>query len=249
MAGGRRPSSRGCRRADRLLGADARPRRARRRRPVLRPAILWNDQRTAAECAEIEAARRPRAPDRADREPRAHRLHGAEAPLAAPARARAVRADPARAAAEGLRALPPDRRARDRRRRRLRHPALRRRRPPLVGEVCAALDIPLEWLPPAHESTEIAGAGDQAAAALGVGIVGRGPSRSCSARRASSSRRCRLRSRPAGARARLLPRRPGTWHAMGVMLSAAGSFAWLRASLGAAVRRARRGGRAVGAGR
>ena len=36
-------------------------------------------------------------------------------------------------------------------------------------EVCAALELPLEWLPPAHESTEIAGAGDQAAAALGVG--------------------------------------------------------------------------------
>ena len=30
-------------------------------------------------------------------------------------------------------------------------------------EVCAALEVPLEWLPPAHESTEIAGAGDQAA--------------------------------------------------------------------------------------
>ena len=29
---------------------------------VLRPAILWNDQRTAAECAEIEAAGRARAP-------------------------------------------------------------------------------------------------------------------------------------------------------------------------------------------
>src|SRR2546423_9677245 len=38
-------------------------------------------------------------------------------------------------------------------------------------EVCAALEIPLEWLPPAQESTEIAGAGDQAAAALGVGIA------------------------------------------------------------------------------
>src|SRR4029077_9157616 len=42
-------------------------------------------------------------------------------------------------------------------------------------EVCAALDIPLDWLPPAHESTEIAGAGDQAAGALGVGIVSPGP--------------------------------------------------------------------------
>ena len=42
-------------------------------------------------------------------------------------------------------------------------------------EVFAALDIPLDWLPPSHESTEIAGAGDQAAAALGVGIDEPGP--------------------------------------------------------------------------
>ena len=42
-------------------------------------------------------------------------------------------------------------------------------------EVCAALEIPLEWLPPAHESTEIGGAGDQQAGALGVGVVGPGP--------------------------------------------------------------------------
>src|SRR6266542_5642114 len=38
------------------------------------------------------------------------------------------------------------------------------------AEVCEALGIPLEWLPAAFESTEVAGAGDQAAAALGVGI-------------------------------------------------------------------------------
>ena len=42
-------------------------------------------------------------------------------------------------------------------------------------EVCAALDVPLEWLPPVFESTEVAGAGDQAAGALGVGIVEPGP--------------------------------------------------------------------------
>ena len=38
------------------------------------------------------------------------------------------------------------------------------------AEVLAALELPREWLPPAYESTEIAGAGDQAAGALGVGI-------------------------------------------------------------------------------
>ena len=48
-------------------------------------------------------ARRARPADRADRKPRADRLHRAEAPLAAPARARGVRAHRARDAAEGLR--------------------------------------------------------------------------------------------------------------------------------------------------
>ncbi len=43
------------------------------------------------------------------------------------------------------------------------------------GEVCKALGIPLEWLPPVSESTEIGGAGDQQAGALGVGVVGPGP--------------------------------------------------------------------------
>ena len=38
-------------------------------------------------------------------------------------------------------------------------------------EVLAALEVPHDWLPPVHESTEIAGAGDQQAAALGVGVI------------------------------------------------------------------------------
>src|SRR6266545_6615764 len=42
-------------------------------------------------------------------------------------------------------------------------------------EVCAALEIPPEWLPPVHESTEIGGAGDQQAGALGVGVDRLGP--------------------------------------------------------------------------
>ena len=39
---------------------------------------------------------------------------------------------------------------------------------------------------------------------------------------------------------------PGTWHAMGVMLSAAGSLAWLRHVVGGDLRRARCGGGALG---
>src|SRR4029079_13024045 len=42
-------------------------------------------------------------------------------------------------------------------------------------EVLDALEVPGEWLPRVHESPDIAGAGDQAAAALGVGVTGPGP--------------------------------------------------------------------------
>ena len=38
----------------------------------------------------------------------------------------------------------------------------------------AALEIPGAWLPPVHESTDVAGSGDQQAAALGVGVIGPG---------------------------------------------------------------------------
>ena len=61
---------------------------------VLRPAMLWNDQRTAAECEEIEArlGGRDRLVD-ADRQPRADRVHRAQAAVDGAPRARAVRAD------------------------------------------------------------------------------------------------------------------------------------------------------------
>ena len=77
------------------LDADAR---------VLRPAILWNDQRTGAECREIEERIGVARSDRADGEPCAPGLHGAEAPLAPRARAGDVRADRARPPPEGPRA-------------------------------------------------------------------------------------------------------------------------------------------------
>ena len=129
-AGVPRPPSRG---PDRLLRPDARARRPRRRRPgppagdpLERPAHGRRVRRD-------RAARRARAADRADRQPRADRVHGAEAALATHARARRLRADPPHAAAEGLRPLPADRRACDRRCRRIGHAALRRRAAPLVG--------------------------------------------------------------------------------------------------------------------
>ena len=94
----------------------------------LRPAILWNDGRTQAQCDEIERAHRLRAPRRADRQPRARRLHRAQAAVAGRARARGLRAHRPHPAAQGLRPPQAHRRARHRRRRRLGHAALRRRR-------------------------------------------------------------------------------------------------------------------------
>jgi len=101
-------------------------------------------------------------------------------------------------------------------------------------EVCAALDVPLEWLPQAFESTEVAGAGDQAAAALGLGIARPGPVSVVLG--TSGVVFAVLPEYTVDPLARLhvfchaIPQR---WHAMGVMLSAAGSAAWLHGVLGA----------------
>ena len=101
-------------------------------------------------------------------------------------------------------------------------------------EVCAALEIPLDWLPPAHESTEIAGAGDQAAAALGVGIARPGPvSVVLGTSGVVFSALPAYEHDPAGRLHAFCHAVPDTWHAMGVMLSAAGSAAWLRDVLAA----------------
>jgi xylulokinase len=101
-------------------------------------------------------------------------------------------------------------------------------------EVCDALDIPLEWLPPSHESTEIGGAGDQAAAALGVGIARPGPVSVVLG--TSGVVFAALPGYAHDAQARLhvfCHAVPNMWHAMGVMLNAAGSASWLRGVLGA----------------
>ena len=98
---------------------------------VIRPAILWNDQRTAAECAEIE--------ERIGLE-RLIQLTGNRAltGFTAPKLLWLRRHEPeafARIAhvllPEGLRPLPAHGRACDRRRRRVRHAPLRRRQPAL----------------------------------------------------------------------------------------------------------------------
>ena len=113
-------------------------------------------------------------------------------------------------------------------------------------EVFSALEIDTGWLPRALESPEVsgetsdgipvaAGAGDQAAGALGVAVVEAGAPLSvvlgtCGVVFCALPR---VRRRRGGARPRVLPRRcRDLGMQMGVMLSAAGSLAWLRSAVG-----------------
>jgi xylulokinase len=195
----------------------------------LRPAILWNDQRTGAECAEIEARI---GVERLIELTGNRALTGFTAPKLL-----------------WLRRHEPDVYARIRRillpkdyvRLRLtgEHATdvadasgtllfdVRRRA--WSDDVLELLELPASWLPPVHESTEIAGAGDQAAGALGMGIDRAGPLSVVLG--TSGVVFAALPAYRPDAEARLhvfCHAVPETWHAMGVMLSAAGSLRWLR---------------------
>jgi xylulokinase len=201
---------------------------------VLRPAILWNDQRTGAECAEIEArvglerlieltGNRALTGFTA---PKILWLRTHEPETYAQIRHVLLPKDYVRLRLTGQHAID----AADASGTLLFDVAGRR----WSEEVCAALEIPLEWLPPAHESTEIAGAGDQAAGALGVGIVDPGPVSVVLGTSGVVFSVLPAYAPDAQARVHVFCHAvPGTWHAMGVMLSAAGSFAWLRRAVGA----------------
>ena len=201
---------------------------------VLRPAILWNDQRTAAECEEIEARV---GLDRLIELTGNRALTGFTAPkllwlrrhepdVYAQIRHVLLPKDYVRFRLTGERAID----AADASGTLLFDVAGRR----WSEEVCGALEIPREWLPPAYESTDVAGAGDQAAAALGVGICK--PGLASVVLGTSGVVFAVLPEYAPDPQARVhvfCHAVPGTWHAMGVMLSAAGSFAWLRQVLGA----------------
>ena len=208
-----------------VLGADG---------GVLRPAILWNDQRTAAQCAEIEervgldrliALTGNRALT-GFTAPKLLWLREHEPDLYAQIRHVLLPKDYVRYRLTGERAID----VADASGTLLFDVAGRR----WSAEVCEALEIPLDWLPAVYESTEIAGAGDQAAAALGVGIVS--PGLVSVVLGTSGVVFAVLPAYAPDAQARVhvfCHAAPGSWHAMGVMLSAAGSFAWLRSVLGA----------------
>jgi xylulokinase len=216
-----------------LVALDARD------RPI-RPAILWNDQRTAAETAEIEETVGTA---------RLLEVTGnrAQTGFTAPKLLWLRRHEPDSYARIRSVLLPKD------------YVRLR-----LCGEratdvadasgtllfdvgarrwseaLCSALDIDASWLAPALESpcptgvtpggaVVAAGAGDQAAGALGVGVLdGGGP-----ASVALGSSGVVLRSLDgyapgAGGAHTFCHAAPGRWHAMGVTLSAAASLRWLR---------------------
>jgi xylulokinase len=203
---------------------------------VLRPAILWNDQRTAQECAEIE---RRIGLERLIQLTGNRALTGFTAPKLLWVR----RHEPELYARIEHVLLPKDyvrlrltgERATDAADASgtLLFDVPRRR---WSEEVLEALEIPSAWLPAAYESPDVPtapGAGDQAAAALGVGVDRPGPLSIVLG--TSGVVFAALPGFAADEQARahsFCHAVPGGWHAMGVMLSAAGSLRWLRDVVG-----------------
>jgi len=199
---------------------------------VLRPAILWNDQRTGAECVEIEevlglerlislTGNRALPGFTA---PKLLWLRGHEPDVYLRIRRITLPKDYVRLRLTGEWVLD----AADASGTLLFDVAHRR----WSDDVLSALDVPHAWLPPVGESTELAGAGDQQAAALGVGVI---EADTVSVVLGTSG--VVLASLPAYAHDRearvhaFCHALPDMWEAMGVMLNAAGSLQWLRDAL------------------
>jgi len=199
---------------------------------VLRPAMLWNDQRTGTECAEIE--------ERVGLErlisltgnralpgftaPKLLWLRGHEPDVYAQIRRIVLPKDYVRLRLTGEWTID----AADASGTLLFDVAHRR----WSDDVLAALDIPREWLPPVHESTEIAGAGDQQAAALGVGVIDPGTVSIVLGTSGVVFAALPAYAHDSNARVHAFCHAvPETWEAMGVMLNAAGSLRWLRDAL------------------
>jgi xylulokinase len=210
---------------------------------VLRPAILWNDQRTSDECREIE--------ERVGRE-RLLELTGNPAltGFTAPKLLWLRRHEPETYARIRHVLLPKD------------YVRLR-----LTGEhaidvadasgtllfdvgarrwsetVLDELELPHEWMPRALESPEVsgstakgrpvaAGAGDQAASAVGVGVLDPGTTAvTIGTSGVVFAPLPEFAPEPGGRLHVFCHAVPGRWHAMGVMLSAAGSLRWFRDAL------------------
>jgi xylulokinase len=122
-------------------------------------------------------------------------------------------------------------------------------------EMLRALDIPRAWMPEVTESPVVSakisadaaratgliegtpvvgGGGDQAAGAVGTGIVRPGiVSATLGTSGVVFAQSDEYRIEPQGRLHAFCHAVPGKWHLMGVMLSAAGSFRWYRDALGA----------------
>jgi xylulokinase len=196
---------------------------------VIRPAILWNDQRTGEQCAEIESrlglerlvALTGNRALTGFTAPKLLWLREHEPETYGRIRHVLLPKDYVRYRLEGTLATD----AADASGTLLFDVAKRR----WSEEVCAELEIPLDWLPPVSESTEVGAAGDQAAAAVGLGIVS--PGRVSVVLGTSGVVFAPLAAYRPDPEARVhvfCHAAPGTWHAMGVMLSAAGSLGWLQ---------------------
>jgi len=207
---------------------------------VLRPAILWNDQRTAAECAEIE---RRVGLERLIELTGNRALTGFTAPkllwlrthepeIYARIRHILLPKDYVRLRLCGERAFD----VADASGTLLFDVAERR----FSSAVLDALELPSDWMPRSLESPEIsgrtaagvpvaAGAGDCAAAALGVGVERPGPvSLVLGTSGVVFAALPGYRPEPQARVHVFCHAVPGAWHAMGVMLSAAGSLQWAR---------------------
>jgi xylulokinase len=199
---------------------------------VLRRAILWNDQRTGAECAEIEetvglARLISLTGNRAlpgFTAPKLLWLRRHEPDVYGRIRRITLPKDYVRLRLTGEWVLD----AADASGTLLFDVARRR----WSDEVLSALEVPRDWLPPVYESPEIAGAGDQQAAALGVGVIE--PGLVSVVLGTSGVVLAALPAYAHDAEGRVhafCHALPGTWEAMGVMLNAAGSLRWLRDAL------------------
>jgi xylulokinase len=217
---------------------------------VIRPALLWNDQRTAAECQEITARvgadrliaiagnpaltgfQAPKILWLRNHEP-AHYARVARVLLPKDYIRLQLTGQAATDASDAAGTLLLDLRSRD-----------------WSEEILGALDIPRDWLPAVAEGPAvtgsllpaiaaelglraglpiIAGGGDNAAAAVGTGIVRPGViSSSIGTSGVLFAHAREIALDPQGRLHTFCHAVPGQYHLMAVTLAAGGSFAWLR---------------------
>ncbi|MDQ4126895.1 MAG: xylulokinase [Actinomycetota bacterium] len=221
---------------------------------VIRPALLWNDQRTGPQCDQITRAvgeerlisiagnpaltgfQAPKIVWLRDEEPENFRKV-AHVLLPKDYVRLQLTGEYATDASDAAGTLLLDVRARD-----------------WSGEILEALEIPGEWMPKVHEGPEgtgalrrdvaeelglppgiplAAGGGDNAAAAVGTGIVGPGlVSSSVGTSGVLFAHAREFNPDPSGRLHAFCHAVPGGYHLMGVTLSAGGSLSWWRETLG-----------------